>query len=241
MTIRNLILGIGIVQLVGCTTVNPWTKANSFPPDPRIAEYRTDSPGRDRMTQFNAHLTPEPPKRPPETLQVAPQGNPIQQIAASVAKRDSVASSHVPTIAQVSHLETLPAVEQLPNVQTGGTVVAPLADAGDETIERLPEVGQEVTEEVAEPMVATMTPSMEVAMQFGESVPIDFRNALAIATGENPQVVFAGARIREAYAQETAARSLWLPHFRVGASFYNHNGQLQNAAGNVLDVDRGAG
>lgn len=70
--------------------------------------------------------------------------------------------------------------------------------------------------------------------------PIDFRNALAIAVGQNPQVSFAAARVREAYAQHHGARALWLPSFSMGASIYNHQGQLQNAVGDVFDIDRGA-
>ncbi len=251
--VRYIALVLGIVQLSGCATENLWTAqgTNPFPPD---ATYHVDSPGRERMTQFNGRQMPPPPIRPVEGLSLP---NPIQQIAAATATDQS-------PVAQVNHLEELPwpdktplpVVERLPMVGDGGTVVAPLADVASESSTGVPpaEMSQMVDEQSIRRLpqamdesgvapgvpVATMTPDVMALPASGDSVPIDFRNALAIATGENPQVAFAGARIREAYAQETAARSLWLPHFRVGASFYNHNGQLQNAAGNVINVDRGA-
>ena len=71
-------------------------------------------------------------------------------------------------------------------------------------------------------------------------VPIDFANALSIAGYGNPSIKFASARVREAHADETLANSMWLPSIRIGASFYNHNGVLQNAAGDVFNVNRGS-
>ena len=92
-----------------------------------------------------------------------------------------------------------------------------------------------------QPISAGQAGEIFVASDVSPNVyPIDFRNALAIAAGENPQVAFAAARVREAYAVDVGARSMWLPNFSMGASFYSHNGQLQNAVGNVFDIDRGA-
>lgn len=67
---------------------------------------------------------------------------------------------------------------------------------------------------------------------------IDMSTALALVAGQNPQVEFARWRIREAYANLEAARVLWLPSIQAGASYYHHEGNLQDSGGAILDVDR---
>ena len=62
--------------------------------------------------------------------------------------------------------------------------------------------------------------------------------ALALVAGQNPQVGYARWRIREAYADLEGAQSLWLPSIQAGASFYHHEGALQDAPGNISDVSR---
>lgn len=69
---------------------------------------------------------------------------------------------------------------------------------------------------------------------------LDFARVLAGVAGRNPQVAFAEARYREAYAQWEAARILWLPSIRAGVSYHKHEGALQDVIGNVFDVDRSA-
>ena len=44
------------------------------------------------------------------------------------------------------------------------------------------------------------------------------REALAIATGQNPQVAFARQRINESFAEARAAETLWVPSLRAGMS-----------------------
>jgi outer membrane protein TolC len=67
---------------------------------------------------------------------------------------------------------------------------------------------------------------------------LDFTNALAIAAGQNPQVAFANARIREAYARYDQARIQWLPSVNAGASLNHHEGPLQATDGNVGNISR---
>lgn len=72
----------------------------------------------------------------------------------------------------------------------------------------------------------------------GPILSIDFSRTLAIVAGQNPEVAFAHARHREAYAQWQAARILWLPSVRAGVSYHKHDGRLQDARGQILDISR---
>ncbi len=67
---------------------------------------------------------------------------------------------------------------------------------------------------------------------------LDLPGALAMAAGQNPQIAFASARYREAYARLESAQTLWLPSIRVGASFNHHDGTLQASGGQVLNASR---
>ncbi len=67
---------------------------------------------------------------------------------------------------------------------------------------------------------------------------IDMSTALALVAGQNPQVGFARARIREAYAKLESARVLWLPAIQAGASYHHNEGNLQDSGGAILDVNR---
>jgi outer membrane protein TolC len=70
--------------------------------------------------------------------------------------------------------------------------------------------------------------------------PIDLPTALSIAAGQNPQVAFAGARIREAFAQLDRADALWLPSINAGVNYNKHEGRIQDVRGEVFDTSRGA-
>jgi outer membrane protein TolC len=69
---------------------------------------------------------------------------------------------------------------------------------------------------------------------------IDFTTALALVAGQNPQVAFAQERIREAFANLDDAQALWLPSLRGGANYNKHEGAIQDVAGSLIDVSRGA-
>ncbi|MBW3541830.1 MAG: TolC family protein [Planctomycetes bacterium] len=68
----------------------------------------------------------------------------------------------------------------------------------------------------------------------------DLSAALVLAGGQNPRVAFAQGRIQEAFARARAADVLWLPSLRAGANFNRHEGQIQDVAGRIIDVNRGA-
>jgi outer membrane protein TolC len=71
-------------------------------------------------------------------------------------------------------------------------------------------------------------------------VPIEFGEALAIATGQNPEVAFARQRINEAFAQARAAEVLWVPSLRAGMNYNKHEGTIQDVAGNIIETSRGS-
>jgi outer membrane protein TolC len=70
------------------------------------------------------------------------------------------------------------------------------------------------------------------------SYQLDMSTALALVAGQNPQVGFARARVREAYANLEAANVLWLPTIQSGVSFNHHEGTLQDSEGAILEVSR---
>jgi outer membrane protein TolC len=68
--------------------------------------------------------------------------------------------------------------------------------------------------------------------------PLDMSTALALVSGQNPQVGFARWRIQEAYAQLDQAEALWLPTIQAGINYHRHDGNLQNIEGRIVDVNR---
>lgn len=70
--------------------------------------------------------------------------------------------------------------------------------------------------------------------------PIDLGIALRLAGVENPTINLARESIREAQAEQQAARALLLPTVNVGGNFNLHRGVLQQSSGNILDVNRQA-
>jgi outer membrane protein TolC len=71
-----------------------------------------------------------------------------------------------------------------------------------------------------------------------EDFQIDMSTALALVAGQNPQVGFARARVREAYANLEAAHVMWLPTIQPGISYNHHEGTLQDSSGAILEVSR---
>ncbi|WP_010587826.1 TolC family protein [Schlesneria paludicola] len=69
---------------------------------------------------------------------------------------------------------------------------------------------------------------------------IDLTTALLLTSGGNPQVGFAHARIEEARAQVQKAEVLWLPSIRMGANYNQHEGNIQDVAGNIINTTRGS-
>jgi outer membrane protein TolC len=61
-----------------------------------------------------------------------------------------------------------------------------------------------------------------------------------MAAGQNPEVAFASARVREAFAQLDRADALWLPSINAGVNYNKHEGRIQDVRGEVFDTSRGA-
>lgn len=66
---------------------------------------------------------------------------------------------------------------------------------------------------------------------------LDLGIALKLAGVENPTVNLARERVREALAQQLAARSLLLPSVNVGGNLRIHGGVLQRSSGEVRQVN----
>ncbi len=72
------------------------------------------------------------------------------------------------------------------------------------------------------------------------SLTIDLATVLGITGAENPNIAFAQAQIRQAYAQATAARVMWLPSLRAGLNYNKHEGRIQEVRGESIETSRGA-
>jgi outer membrane protein TolC len=86
---------------------------------------------------------------------------------------------------------------------------------------------------------ALLSPAEE-ALPSSDVMAIDLPTALALATGENPQVAFARQRVTEAFAQMRAAEVLWVPSLRGGMNYNKHEGTIQDVAGNMIETSRGS-
>jgi outer membrane protein TolC len=69
--------------------------------------------------------------------------------------------------------------------------------------------------------------------------------ALSLVNASNPTIALARERVNEAYARQQQAAVLWVPNAFVGGNpdapsflptFYHHDGNIQNAAGNVFET-----
>ncbi len=71
-----------------------------------------------------------------------------------------------------------------------------------------------------------------------DEMPIDLGGALKLAGLNNPQIILARQRVVEAVALRQYAAVQFLPALHMGASYDDHNGNLQQSSGNILKVDR---
>lgn len=72
------------------------------------------------------------------------------------------------------------------------------------------------------------------------SLPLDFATALGLTQAQNPRIAFTQAQIAQAYAQNRAARVLWLPSLRAGVNYNKHEGRIQDVIGSNIETSRGA-
>jgi outer membrane protein TolC len=85
---------------------------------------------------------------------------------------------------------------------------------------------------------ATVVAGKPTAPQGPPETDIDLGVALQLAGVDNPTINLARERVREALADQLAARALLLPSVNVGGNFYLHRGVLQASGGQIRDVDR---
>lgn len=91
-------------------------------------------------------------------------------------------------------------------------------------------------DEAATPDV--LSSSVTAPSLLSDGKPIDLGSALALVAGQNPEVNFARAQVREAYAQLDAAEILWVPNLQAGVNYHRHEGQLQDVGGAIVDINR---
>lgn len=72
------------------------------------------------------------------------------------------------------------------------------------------------------------------------SLPLDLPTALGLTQAQNPRIAFAQAQIAQAYAQNQAARVMWLPSLRAGLNYNKHEGRIQDVIGSNIETSRGA-
>lgn len=70
--------------------------------------------------------------------------------------------------------------------------------------------------------------------------PIDLASTLQLAGVQNPEILLARERVEEAVALRQLTAAQLLPSINVGTNFDNHNGPLQRANGQILEVNRGS-
>ncbi|MGO8688593.1 MAG: TolC family protein [Thermoguttaceae bacterium] len=90
------------------------------------------------------------------------------------------------------------------------------------------------------PMPSDIPPSQDRIARAEHEEVITFPRALALASGQNPQIAFANEQVKEAFAQLQGARVLWLPTIRAGVGYINHDGPLQNSDGTITVANRSA-
>ena len=115
------------------------------------------------------------------------------------------------------------------------------ATASDVGVERAGGVAPAENGEVVNPPLpfAPLPPQAGMAPAEKRQV-ISFPRALALVSGQNPQIAFANEQINEAFAQLTGARVLWLPSIQAGVNYQNHDGPLQNNDGTITAASRSA-
>jgi outer membrane protein TolC len=163
--------------------------------------------------------------------------------AARVADPAPIASSTDPaaTIQLVQHDEP----QAFPAFLAGDDTRSPMSPgpiqtAGNETPAGAEAITDAASTDAPAPLApATMEPAAPLAPADGTyQYPLDLSTALALVTGQNPEVGFAQWRIQEAYARLDQAQVLWLPTIQAGLNYGRHDGNLQNIEGHIRDVNR---
>jgi outer membrane protein TolC len=92
------------------------------------------------------------------------------------------------------------------------------------------------------PLLALLCAALGQSSAWGDDAhqAITFSKALALVSGQNPQIAFANQRICEGFAELRAAEVLWLPSIQAGINYQNHDGPLQNSDGSITSASRSA-
>jgi outer membrane protein TolC len=80
-------------------------------------------------------------------------------------------------------------------------------------------------------------PASLLGQQFSR---IDLDSALRLAGVRNPEILLARERVTEAVAMQQLAAARYLPSVNVGTNVDSHAGNLQQSAGAIISVNRGA-
>lgn len=124
------------------------------------------------------------------------------------------------------------------------------ADTADTTpAEELPAAAQQssATEQVSfwrsrsqskDSFAAVATSTETLPPRVSEALPIDLPAVLRLAGAQNWNIELAAERVRESRASVAAAEAMWMPSLIGGFGFTRHDGRLQAANGEVLDVSR---
>jgi len=83
-------------------------------------------------------------------------------------------------------------------------------------------------------------PSADDSLLEGRTAAIDLGSALRLAGAENFELVIARQRVEEAVAIQQLAAAQILPTLNLGGNYDAHTGNLQQASGNILNVQRSA-
>lgn len=119
----------------------------------------------------------------------------------------------------------------------GGTRDTPLGESVSPTSTEVPPGAVRQVSGSTVENAATVTAGRTPSPAISENA-IDLGVALRLAGVENPTINLAQERVREALADQLAARALLLPSVNVGGNFYQHRGTLQASSGLIRDVDR---
>ncbi len=88
----------------------------------------------------------------------------------------------------------------------------------------------------------TLGPPVQLEFHPAEArkLPINLDTVLRLAQDQNGQVAIAREKLNEAFAQQDIAALAWLPDLWVGASYYRHEGGIQNEDGSLTHSSFGS-
>lgn len=184
-----------------------------------------------------------------------------EQVVPSAVRRLSVPASPPAVIAAADAGHRRAAVatdpERLPNADAPEFIVAEMTETAGEVrlaAQAAPEFGASplvpppapATDQNGIPGMALPSPTDDADDVLAEvpppppegAMPLDLASALTLTAGQNPQIAFVQAQIREALAQLQSAEVLWLPSIRVGGNYNKHEGKIQDVGGAVFDTSR---